>query len=286
MKPIIDESLLRDRPITRYMSLAKFLDLLKRRRLFFPKVSLFEDPYEGSATMLNGLFDSGMLRALDITANLGMGSIGEKDPEVRKRRKEELDAAWAELKARKLQTVFGDLPVGDDDEYRAVALGQRNWIDVCCWHKEVDESLAMWKIYGGSFESVCIVSTVGCLADSLAVPEHMRLELHPVNYIDYEKHVFSVGHPLAPFIHKRKPYGYEDELRAILYDPSSEITTERKELGTYVDVDLTTLIKELRVSPKAPAWFIELLNIEVKSVLDVPVNGSELDRKLPYCIQQ
>ena len=85
---------------------------------------------------------------------------------------------------------------------------------------------------------------------------------------------------LSPFLHKRKSFEHELEVRAIhILHRDDEISKLRDEEigGAYYEVDLSLLIKEVIVAPFAPDWFIEL----VKSVaalygLKVPVAESTL----------
>ncbi len=273
----IDTNLSREQPLSRYMSLAKFLDILKRRRLYFPALSQFADQHEGSSTQLNMMLDTGVFDALhalvnyDMTATLGVNVTTEERVHLR--------AKSEELRAQKRNVVtpFGPFEITDNVRYQEVMLGQRSWTDVSCWHRSVDESLAMWQIYGGGAESVCIISTVGDLISSLEPTADVSMYIHPVHYIDHRNQHFQTDHLLAPAIHKQKAYSYENEVRVIALNRSSDILTPRKESGRYIDIDPNRLITALRLSPKAPTWFRELIEHEVLPHLQISIYQSDLD---------
>lgn len=272
----IDKSLNRQQPISRYVSLAKFLDLVKRKRLYFSALSRFEDQHEGSSTNLNMQFDTGLFDALNAFANdFSTAALGVNiSAEDRARLKSEGEA----VRSRKgiLQTPFGDFDITDRGRYQEVMKAQRDWIDVSSWHRNEDESLAMWKVYGSGTESVCIVSSVDALARSLAPSKDLTVAIHPVHYIDHTNDYFRTGHRLDAAIHKQKPYSYENEIRALALCSSSEILSPRQERGRYIDVEPATLITALRLSPQAPSWFRELIESETSS-LQVPIYQSALD---------
>ena len=101
-----------------------------------------------------------------------------------------------------------------------------------------------------------------------------------VSYVDYESAIIPEDNVLSPFLHKRKSFEHEHEVRAIhiLYRDDEILKLRDEKIGgAYYEVDLSLLIKEVIVAPFAPDWFIEL----VKSVaalydLKVPVVESTL----------
>jgi hypothetical protein len=110
-----------------------------------------------------------------------------------------------------------------------------------------------------------------------------------VKYADYEQDWIPEGNFLAPFLHKRRSFEHEHEVRAILtilpirQDSSlqggSEIdfSLESPE-GLIVPADLVGLIEEVRVDPQSPRWFRDAAeDVTRRYGLTCPVSQSELD---------
>jgi hypothetical protein len=161
----------------------------------------------------------------------------------------------------------------EEDEYKERF---REKIFVNCWHGSDFENMAMWKIYGGSDNSVAIISTVERLTDALlekcaCVPE---LVIAKVKYIDYNKHEFDpIPVPsksltwahVAPFFHKWKAYTFEDEIRAIFntevhFPHYTGIHDHPTEYGFKIPTEPEKLIKKIVLSPEAPQWFRKLIS--------------------------
>ena len=92
----------------------------------------------------------------------------------------------------------------------------RRKIFVNCWHMTESESDAMWKIYGKSSYSLCIQSTFRQLQEWL--PKHVV-----IGKVQYELKD-SWREPIAKkpylFMFKNEALKHEQELRAIIYDPT------------------------------------------------------------------
>jgi hypothetical protein len=87
-----------------------------------------------------------------------------------------------------------------------------------------------------------------------------------VKYIDYSRERTNDKHVLMPFVHKRKSFAYENELRVMTFAPHGkaprDFLAERMhtiEEGRYVRVDLLQLIERIYVSPRAASWLGELV---------------------------
>jgi hypothetical protein len=99
--------------------------------------------------------------------------------------------------------------------------------------------------------------------------------------------MFRPHNTYLPFIHKRKSFEHECELRAVAQTIPGKfgvpaLTEEQScfdRFGDFVPIDLATLVEILYVAPTAPLWFVEL----VKSVVNqygfsFLVRPSDLDR--------
>ena len=82
---------------------------------------------------------------------------------------------------------------------------------------------------------------------------------------------------------KRRPFGFESEVRAINIDvPMKDSEIDRspesyRRPGVPRAVDLGWLVKEVIVAPQAGPWFLELVeSVTARSVPDAPVRRSPL----------
>lgn len=124
-----------------------------------------------------------------------------------------------------------------------------------CWHKNENESFAMWKIYTQDrHPSIAIQSSVGRLKASLSISSE-RVWIGEVNYVDFtewepENRTFNVGLPntLLTFFLKWNYFKYEHEIRAIIDKAYKKHGSEK---GIHVEVDLNQLIECVYLSSLA-----------------------------------
>ena len=144
-----------------------------------------------------------------------------------------------------------------------------------CWHLNNFESAAMWNLYLKSNEGISIQSNFKRLTECFHKYPDNKVFVGIVKYIDYDKDWLPEGNILYPFIHKRKSFEYEKEIRALILDLNTK--DEKLDLdsckfshGFYVPVDLEILIEKIYISPASPDWFYTL----VKSI----TNKYEIDK--------
>jgi hypothetical protein len=155
---------------------------------------------------------------------------------------------------------------------------ERQRMFINCWHINEDESAAMWRLYTKSDEAICIQSTFNRLHH--CVDEEVFIGL--VRYIDYETDLIYVTNGFYPFVHKRKFFAYERELRAIIWKPGSD-WDPLIEGGVWKQVELPDLIETVFVAPTSPSWFRELVEKMVERYsLARPVKQSSLDEDPCY----
>ena len=111
------------------------------------------------------------------------------------------------------------LPEGFDVDklsitFSAFSKWVRQWIYISCWHINNHESASMWKLYTKSNEAVAIKSKFVSLKNLLPGNVHFG----KVRYVDYKREWMPEGNFLYPFVHKRKSFEHENELRAIILD--------------------------------------------------------------------
>ncbi len=128
-------------------------------------------------------------------------------------------------------------------------------------------NLLLWNIYNKGPNGMAIQSTFDRLRTSFSESSDNHVYIGIVNYIDFRKEKISELNSLYPFIHKRKSFVYENELRAVIMDWKREylpeISESTLEKGEYIEVDIHRLIEKIFVSPNSEGWYNEL----VRSVL-------------------
>lgn len=135
---------------------------------------------------------------------------------------------------------------------------------ISCWHLNNYESAAMWKLYLQGGEGIAIQSTVKRLCDSFR-PCKQDVYVGLVDYVDYDEDLIG-NSPLSSFLHKRKSFEHEREVRAIFQkkvDILAARLPRKQKRGYYLAVDLSILVERVYVSPFSQDWFFEL----VKSII-------------------
>ncbi|MFZ5856730.1 MAG: hypothetical protein ACOYZ6_07865 [Chloroflexota bacterium] len=216
--------------IWRYMAFAKFVNMLDTSSLWFARADQFDDTFEGSSPKIN-------VEARQPPYDLPREDIA----------------------------VFNSL-------MKNTASVKESWVKhvaINCWHMNVTESTAMWELYlPPTKDGLAIQSTYRNIRDSLRTDESVYIG--QVLYIDYEHQVIEGDSVLAPFIHKRKAFEHERELRAIIVrspPPSQkglDFRIETIQKGIPVPVDLRVLIQRVYIAPQAPIGLVE----NVRSLLE------------------
>lgn len=161
---------------------------------------------------------------------------------------------------------------------------QREWTFVNCWHMNEFESAAMWSLYAKTNQAVAIQSTYALLHAGL--PNYVYVGT--VKYIDYKSEWLPEGNIFYPFVHKRREFAHERELRAVwsdlpkTLDPNSKDTIydirPNSNSGRNVCIDIPAVVQNVYVAPTSPAWFRELVvNVIARYKLSIPVAPSAID---------
>jgi hypothetical protein len=163
----------------------------------------------------------------------------------------------------------------------------RRYVALNCWHMNSHESAAMWKLYMKSGEGIAIQSSYRKLIASFQKCED-KINVSLVTYVDYKKGRIPEGNMVYPFIHKRKSFEHEHEVRAIIfrYPPDGQIDFSVETIpdgGLYVPVDLDELICEVFVVPDSPPWLKRLVeSVSRKYGIKSPVTQSILAESPVY----
>jgi len=220
--------------IWRYTDFSRYVSLLTSGALFFSRVDLLGDRYEGATSHANRPLWPIVYR------DIGLSAL-----EVNSRH-----AQW-----------------------------ERQWTFVNCWHVNEDESDAMWRAYTRTSEAVAIQSSYARLHRVLPSGTFVGM----VEYIDYQKDWMPEGNAFYRFMHKRKCFEHERELRALIQDlPTTGSGFNyilNPEAGRLIPVQIPELVERVFVAPTAPAWFRDLAtSVTAKYGLDIPVEQSALDQ--------
>ena len=147
----------------------------------------------------------------------------------------------------------------------------RNIILLNCWHESDYESEAMWKLYGND-AGVAVKTTFERLSNSFL--DERAIYIGRVRYIDYSTDYVSDRSIFLPYLHKRKSFQHEREVRAVLQVSSTRLSSP----GNYVRINTANLIQEIVIYPYSPDWFRDLVESVVQRYeLAVPVRRSEMD---------
>ncbi|MFE6135576.1 hypothetical protein [Bacillus sp. NPDC057893] len=250
---ILDET-----KLWRYMGFTKFLSLIEYG-LYFCRADKFEDQFEGSLAVND--------------QKRWLSHIEDA--------KRHLDSPEIEEKMEKFKRVIKETTSMDAEE-------MRKYVVINCWHMNEYESEAMWKLYSQSSEGIAIQSTYGRLKGCLDI-EGIKQEnwmqnifMEPVRYIDYNVDTTSdMPDHIAPFLHKRKSFEHEKELRVLISHPAAKTFKQEHvyEQGKIVRVDYEKLIEKIYIAPTLPGWFAILVKDVLKryGLENIPVVHSTLD---------
>ena len=249
--------------VWRYMPFSKFVSLLVYQALWFSKLNILQDQFEGMMPHAT----KEMMQA--------------HDQELKKHFPQEYHSQFDEMASRNEQDA-------------------RELLVVSCWFLGENESDRMWREYGGGKEAVAVKSTVKNLVDNIGVPhdEHAT-HIGRVTYIDHKTHMMTKyhanqGHERA-FLKDAERYGHEKELRIVTLNTKTrncvspagksygDADVQGKNMnnfensGLYVAVRLKPLLSEIRVSPLADEWFFLLVRrIMELNNFGIAVKQSEL----------
>ncbi|MGC9968987.1 MAG: DUF2971 domain-containing protein [Bryobacteraceae bacterium] len=203
------------------MDFLKFADLLERRVLWFSRLDKLEDPREGRLT-----------------------------------------SGTKELIRREVPGV-GERMIHTIEHLRSS-------IFVNCWHASKGESAAMWRLYSPTGYAIAIGSSIGRLRKALAgTPDQVMIGR--VTYVDSNRYSpRELRNLFDPSLIKDRSFAHEREVRlllSVLLRPGAAnggwnaLTSRLPDLpsGMRVPVDVSMLIKDVLVDPRAESWVKEVI---------------------------
>ena len=138
----------------------------------------------------------------------------------------------------------------------------------------------MWKIYAKEGNGIAIKTHFNSFAKSFV--DNDDVYIGRVRYIDYENDTIPETNVMAPYMHKRQAFKYEQEVRAVILSTlrlvlGDDLSLDFVGSGVFSKVDLTQLIGELYISPYSEEWFEELVqSVATRYGLLAPVRRSSL----------
>ena len=144
---------------------------------------------------------------------------------------------------------------------------------VSCWHKNFDENMVMWEIYGKDTNALAIQTTVERMKDNIDSSDLSghSLMLKNVKYqqvdeipgvLDYEECIFI----------KRPHFSFEAEVRISLDTYSPISPTKKTPYGYNLSVFINGLIEQILIHPDSPDWFSDVIeSITKKYDIHAPI---------------
>lgn len=223
----------------KYMDFTKFISLITYQKIFLCRSDLFDDPFEGTFPR----------KIIEYVHGIHSGDIDETI-------------------AKFIKSVY---------KFNKFA---RQHTYISCWHANDFESAAMWELYSKNDASVAIETTYADLKKLLPLDAMIGM----VKYIDYDSDTFPLDNTFYPFTHKRKSFEHEREVRFLIqkipYNSEGDEVNFQEMVSPNVipvDVDVSSFVKKIHLSPRAPEWMLTLLQDVVKKYsIDVEVRRSNL----------
>ncbi len=253
-----------DMTVWRYMPFSKFISLMTYQALWFAKLNILQDEYEG------------MMPAR--TKNL-MDTDNQK---------------WKKQFNRpEFHRQIDNWSTDNENSGRELLV-------VNCWFLDENESEQMWAAYGRSNEAIAVKSTIRRLVNNVLIPHDDHVShIGMVSYVDHVNHEMSCyaasqAHERA-FLKDKQRFSHEQELRIVTMNfkttncarmdgkPYTREEVSGKNMnnfenpGLYVGVRLNQLFSEVVVCPNAGDWFFNLVRRIIElSGIDLCVSKSKL----------
>lgn len=132
---------------------------------------------------------------------------------------------------------------------------------ISCWHKNIDENMAMWEIYGRDANAIAVQTTVRRIRDGTDSSDLNGYSLHlkPVVYQRAED-VQGVLPYEDCFFRKRPHFAFEQEVRISLDRYSPSAPTKDTLYGHRLRCSIDVLIESIYVHPDSAVWFLDVVN--------------------------
>lgn len=155
-----------------------------------------------------------------------------------------------------------DSVVKDADDFQDY-LRKNTFIN--CWHKNFDENMVMWEIYGRDTNALAIQTTVKKMKNSID-PSNLSGHSLILKNVTYQRadEIPEVLLYEECFFIKRPHFSFEEEVRISLDTYSRINPTKKTPYGYHLSVSINDLIEQILIHPDSPDWFIDVINSIVK----------------------
>jgi hypothetical protein len=171
-----------DTSLWRYMDFAKFIEILETGTLFFPRLTSFQDPFEGHPPRM----------------------VVETFRAV--------PTGLSEHAAAQRRAVTAD----NSELFR----NSRQLVCASCWHANDTESAAMWNLYLKSGEGIAVRTTFQRLVNALSA-SGPNISDGMVQYVDYETFEPNDVNILVWAVLKRLSFIHENEFRLLILNDTT-----------------------------------------------------------------
>lgn len=255
--------------IQRYLTLEKFVDLIRNQHLFLSSVNSFEDHFEGKPTEMESIFEGPIPEMLNnIMNNTFVRGFGVGLSEENRSKLEKEDVEFKNS-PKLFETVHGEIEFPSEISYENMIERQNNLIFANCWHheKSTNENMAMWKIYGNHQDCVMITSSVERLRSSLTIPESYKSHIGKVVYVEPSEYDISNATPFRHILKKRNAYSFENEIRLLAYNSEKNsfekalFSDNYDKLESFLHIELNpkTLVQDVITSPNCSPLFFKII---------------------------
>lgn len=227
--------------VWRYLDLAKLLDLLERQTLYFGRLDLLGDPFEGSRPLPNVEANWQLVRKLHAEDPAFPLEIPSRI--IRNMRRRLYASCWHqnEVESAAMWQLYG---------------AQGSNVALQTTYRRLRESLPEQVDAGWPVQATVFVGMV--------------------TYIDYRTtEVEKSGFAYA--MHKRMSFSHEREIRALANIHVPELDESTSPEGLHVPWRFSDCVEAIYVSPDAPRWFAGVVERIMKRYgLDLQVHHSSL----------
>ena len=164
---------------------------------------------------------------------------------------------------------LGNIPILDLERKN------KNRTNLSCWTLGPKDNMALWKIYGGSTQSVAVSTTVErMISSAFNWLKFGNIKFKKVLYINHAGRLPNGVYALDENVFglKHKAYFFEKEVRVVLTRPNDEIPCSIR-----LPVEINKFLTKITVAPEAGDWFFNLVvDLTRKYNVSVPVKRSDL----------
>lgn len=147
---------------------------------------------------------------------------------------------------------------------------------VSCWTRGNRDSMALWRLYGGTGPSVAVVTSIEQLVQ-VALSWNRRVVIHRVKYVEHANvKTYVVGAYTDMLQYKHVAYKYENEVRLIV--PQQDGIWESNPIGIRLKLlNLNRFIRSIVISPEASPEFVQVVrDVASKYGVQARINQSSL----------